>query len=151
MRHLSLAACFLLVVPCQRVFALGTRLPSCGRPIECQKTAKAAFDAEMARVGKDCTNFGSQQADDSCQGEAEAATERNFRAFYSALEGIVGSSALQDSQQAWLDYRKKQCDAVFDFWRPGTIAPSAKVRCEIDLTRSRMRDLDSLFDTPLHH
>ena len=59
--------------------------------------------------------------------------------------------ALRDSQQAWLNYRQKQCEAVFDFWRSGTVAPSAELRCKIELTRSRMRDLDSLYEMPLHH
>ena len=116
---------------------------SCGSAIECQRTANAAFGAEMARVGTDCTNVRNQREEDSC--------ERNFSVFYSALESIVGSDALYDSEQAWLDYRKKQCVAVFDFFRPGTIAPSAALRCKVELTRSRMRDLDSLFETALHH
>lgn len=124
---------------------------SCGSAIECQRTANAAFGAEMARVGRDCTNVRNQREEDSCESEAAAGTERNFSVFYSALESIVGSDALDDSEQAWLDYRKKQCVAVFDFFRPGTIAPSAALRCKVELTRSRMRDLDSLFETALHH
>ena len=128
-----------------------TSRPHCGDAIECQKAAKAAFDKEMARVGKDCTQVRNQRDENDCQSDAAGATERNFAAFYKALEGIIGNAALSDSQQAWLDYRKKQCDAVFDFWSPGTIAPSAELRCEIELTRSRMRDLDSLYETPLHH
>lgn len=105
----------------------------------------------MERAGKDCINVSNQHDENICEGEAAGGTEQNFAAFYSALEGIVGSAGLRDSQQAWLDYRKKQCDAIFDFWRPGTIAPSASLRCDIELTRSRMRDLDELYEVPLHH
>ncbi|HEV2616722.1 MAG TPA: lysozyme inhibitor LprI family protein [Candidatus Acidoferrales bacterium] len=123
----------------------------CSSTIECQKVAKVAFDAEMARIGKDCKNVMSQREEDSCQSDAAAATERNFSNFYNALEGIVGNKVLNESEPAWLNYRKKQCDAILGFFQPGTIAPSAALRCKIELTRSRMRDLDSLFETPLHH
>ena len=128
-----------------------SKVPTCGHAIECQKAARAAFDAETARIGKDCLDVTNQRDDNICLDKAAAATERNFAGFYSALEGIVGSAGLRDSQQAWADYRKKQCDAIFDFWRAGTIAPSASLRCDIELTRSRMRDLEGLYDVPLHH
>lgn len=128
-----------------------TSRPGCGEAIECQKAAKVAFDAEMLRIGKDCTKVKTQRDENICQSDAETATERNFDAFYGALESIVGGGRLRDSQQAWVDYRNRQCDAIFEFWRSGTIAPSAEMRCKIELMRSRMRDLDSLYETPLHH
>lgn len=122
----------------------------CGDAIECQKAAKAAFETEMARIGKDCAKAKTQRDENICQSDAATATERNFDAFYRSLENIVGSGRLRESQQAWVDYRNKQCDAIFEFWRPGTVAPSAEMRCKIELMRSRMRDLDSLYETPLH-
>jgi uncharacterized protein YecT (DUF1311 family) len=161
MRHLSQAlivASLLLVLSASGSSrrettgdAIETSRPGCGDAVECQKAAKAAFDAEMARVGKDCNKVKTQREENVCQGDAESATERNFAAFYSSLESIVGSGRLRDSQQAWVDYRNRQCDAIFDFWRSGTVAPSAAMRCKIELARSRMRDLDDLYEMPLHH
>jgi uncharacterized protein YecT (DUF1311 family) len=123
----------------------------CSRPAECRRRARMAFDSEMARVGKECVGIKTQHDDTMCQGEAAAATDRNLTVFVDALEGIVGTGALRASQQAWSSYRKAQCDAVFDFFHAGTIAPSARARCDIELARSRMRDLNVLYDGPLHH
>ncbi|HEY2378982.1 MAG TPA: lysozyme inhibitor LprI family protein [Gemmatimonadaceae bacterium] len=92
-----------------------------------------------------------QREETACVGAALDTTERNFGAFYGALENFVGGDAVRGAQTMWLDYRKKQCEGIFNFFRRGTIAPSARIRCEIALTRSRMRDLDALFDVQLHH
>jgi hypothetical protein len=40
---------------------------------------------------------------------------------------------------------------VFDFHRSGTIAGAAQARCDIGLAWSRMRDLEELIETALHH
>ena len=119
--------------------------------MDCQTTANAAFEAEGARAGKDCPGVTNQREENACEGAAADTTERNLSTFYNALEGIVGSAPVRESQRAWLNYRKTQCIAVFTFWRRGTIAPSAESRCQIALARSRMRDLESLFEVPLHH
>ena len=125
--------------------------PRCPSTLECQKAANAAFAAEQARVGKDCLDARNQREDTACELAAAATTELNLISFYAALQGIVGSDALRGSQQAWLNYRKRQCAAIYDFFKGGTIAPSAQSRCEIELARSRMRDLEALFDVQLHH
>lgn len=124
---------------------------TCITAVACQRVAKSAFDAEMARVGVDCPTAQSQREENACQQAAERRTTRNYAAFASAVESVVGDTAWHKADQAWTSYRKSQCDAVFDFYRPGTIAPSARSRCMMELTRSRMRDLNTLFDTPLHH
>jgi uncharacterized protein YecT (DUF1311 family) len=78
-------------------------------------------------------------------------TIQNYQRFLSALETIVARSTVLASENAWLRYRTAQCDAVFDFFRPGTKAGAARERCEISVTRSHMRELDDLFELPLHH
>src|SRR5689334_9580204 len=120
--------------------------PRCGTPVACQKAANAAFEAESARIGKDCGGALNQREETLCLRQAADTTERNLSTFYIALEGIVGNQTLRDSQQAWLSYRKRQCDAIFTFFGRGTIAPSAQIRCEMALARGRMRDLETLFD-----
>jgi uncharacterized protein YecT (DUF1311 family) len=71
--------------------------------------------------------------------------------FVRALEALVGRDAVLPSQQAWSSYRRRQCQAVFDFHRSGTIAGAAQARCDIGLAWSRMRDLEELIETALHH
>jgi uncharacterized protein YecT (DUF1311 family) len=125
--------------------------PACGTAVACQQIAKSAFDAEMARVGRDCLTAQNQREENSCQQAAESTTARNYAAFSTAVEAIIGDTIWRKANDAWTLYRKRQCDAVFDFYSPGTIAPSARSRCMVEVTRSRMRDLNSLYETPLHH
>ena len=133
----------------------GSSTPSpqgtCDTPTACQRAAKTALESEMARVGKDCPAVRNTIEENTCLAAALQATERNLLDFLDALEGIVGRRAVEASQRAWRTYRTTQCDAIADFYQKGTIAPSAWARCEIDLARSRMRELDGLFDGPLHH
>jgi uncharacterized protein YecT (DUF1311 family) len=150
--------CSLLLVVMSRPSRAGTihdatraAQPRCSTPLECQKAANAAFRAEAARIGKDCRGARNQREATGCERQAADTTERNLSDFYTALEGIVGSEPLSGPQETWLAYRRKQCDAIFTFFGRGSIAPSAQIRCEIALARSRMRDLEELFDVQLHH
>lgn len=119
------------------------------RPVDCQRVAARVLAAELARPICDRTQ--NQFEQNMCIGPAVDTTNRNLAAFVTALETIVGQKAVQESQKAWLDYRKSQCDAVFELISPGTRAAAAQGLCEISLARSRMRDLDDIFDVPLHH
>jgi len=58
---------------------------------------------------------------------------------------------LEDSQAAWTDYQQKACHAIDTLFRDGTILPSAGMGCVIQLTRSRMRDLNAVYNLPLRH
>jgi hypothetical protein len=55
----------------------------------------------------------------------------------------------QAGENRWI--KLVRSDTIFTFFGRGTIAPSAQIRCEIALARSRMRDLEELFDVQLHH
>lgn len=57
---------------------------------------------------------------------------------------------LKDTQELWLRYRDKTCEAVGYLWEGGTIRPSREMSCDIRLTRSRMRDLFWLYDVASH-
>jgi uncharacterized protein YecT (DUF1311 family) len=116
--------------------------------------ALAALHAEQAKEGKDCPDVRGQRDEDICTGQVAEAADRNLAIFYDNLKAIIDGEAqkkLQDSQNAWLDYRKKACDAVYEFYKDGTIRNSEQARCQTRLTRDRMRALDSLYETPLHH
>ena len=124
---------------------------STNRLHDCQRVAEQIFAAEMARTGRICVGATTQRDENACIRYATDTTDRNLASFVDALETIVGRPAVRDSEKAWLEYRSTQCQAVFDLFRPGTMAGAAQVRCEMRLARSRMRDLNELFETSLHH
>ena len=79
-----------------------------------------------------------------------------FRPFYDSLRNLLSADPaaaqqLDSSQAAWEQYSKSACGAVDTFYRSGTIRASAVTSCHIQLMRSRMRDLDALYNTTLHH
>jgi uncharacterized protein YecT (DUF1311 family) len=118
------------------------------------EAAMVALKAEQAKEGKDCANAKSQYEDNVCTAETAKAADSNLSAFYDNLKSILGSenrTDLQESQNAWLQYRTKTCDAVFDFYKDGTIRNAEQARCQTRLTRQRIRDLDYLYEGPLHH
>ncbi len=116
--------------------------------------ATAALRAENAKEGKDCVQAHNQREDTICTAEAAQAADKNLIVFFDNLKALLpeqDQAKLQVSQDAWSDYRKKACDAVYAFYEKGSIRYSAQSRCEIHLTRQRMRDLDALYEMPLHH
>lgn len=116
--------------------------------------AMAALKAENAKEGKDCAQAHNQREDTICTGEVAQAADKDLTVFLDNLKALLpeqDQARIQASQDAWSDYRKKACDAVYAFYEKGAIRYSAQSRCEIRLTRERMRDLDDLYEMPLHH
>jgi uncharacterized protein YecT (DUF1311 family) len=116
--------------------------------------AISALKAEESKEGKDCSQARDQHEQNICTAEVAEAADRNLALFYDNLKAIIDGDAqkkLQQSQDAWLQYRASACDAVFEFYKDGSIRNSERARCAIRLTRQRMRDLDVLYEGPLHH
>jgi len=65
-------------------------------------------------------------------------------------QNAEAAGQLDSSQQQWELYTQKACDAIDSFSRGGTIRFSAVEKCRIQLTRSRMQDLNALYNTALH-
>jgi hypothetical protein len=53
-------------------------------------------------------------------------------------------------EKEWREYRGKACQAARDQMGGGTAAPSAEMRCEVNLDHSHMRELDSIYWLALH-
>jgi uncharacterized protein YecT (DUF1311 family) len=69
-----------------------------------------------------------------------------------ALVGsVAGRQSLDDAQSEWLAYRQKTCGAIELFFAGGSGQAGFVARCQIQLTRSRMKDLDAIYNFPLHH
>lgn len=62
-------------------------------------------------------------------------------------EDNVSSKSIEKSQDIWLKYRESHCNAIYDTWREGTIRNSMFIRCKIDLTQKRTKELWSYYLT----
>ena len=49
----------------------------------------------------------------------------------------VTVNSLKKSQQTWLKYREDYCNAIYDYWREGTIRGAMFLNCKIRLTKLR--------------
>jgi uncharacterized protein YecT (DUF1311 family) len=124
-----------------------------------QRIADLAYQAEMDHEGADCPDATTVVDRNVCLNDARVETYKNYSTFFGALrEALIQSSpndanalALDGTEVVWEKYRVIACDAmvkVYDLGtikHPGSTEPSAQVRCLIQLTRSRMRDLKQLY------
>lgn len=120
-----------------------------------QKMAASALHYEVAQIGKDCANAKNTLEINTCLDAVAEKTQSDFRVFYASLRNLLnpGSEAVQQldtSQPQWEKYSTSACDAVYAFYREGTIRNAKAIGCRIRLIRSRMQDLDALYDTVLH-
>lgn len=141
--------------------------------------AKPPFDREMAREqaaekSGECPQANTTRAIEECLSGEIAASRANFEAFTGALRSILGLEGPGDKdnaagpsgkpltsadrlrqfdavQSAWETYSKAQAAAARDLWMGGTIAPVAGLTCQLMLIRSRMRELNRIYDAQLRH
>lgn len=119
-----------------------------------QKAANDALQSQLSKEGKDCASPSNNYEDKVCIGEVQQQTEKDFSTFYVNLRAILDESSeknLEDGQAKWVAYRDVTCQAIDDFFREGTARAGKVARCKIQLTRSRMKDLDEIYYLPLHH
>lgn len=121
-----------------------------------QSKAHDALQSQVGQIGKDCPTAKTTLEENSCIAEVGQKTKADFDTFYENLRALLSQksdavSQLDSSQQDWERYAQKACNAVDSFSSGGTIRFSAVERCRIQLTRSRMQDLDALYETVLHH
>jgi uncharacterized protein YecT (DUF1311 family) len=128
-----------------------------------QRIANFAYEAEMAHEVGACPEAQTVTDRDVCLNDARVETYKNYSQFFDALrEALIQSSpndanalALDGTEAVWEKYRVTACDAmvkVYDLGtikHPGSTEPSARTRCLITLTRSRMRDLKQLYEPTL--
>jgi uncharacterized protein YecT (DUF1311 family) len=121
---------------------------------ECQG-AKTTYDInvclskEVATTGQDLTNY------EALIRELMASAPDMPGAPASGPAGAALSSAESAAEfdrveQAWRQYRDAACQAARDQMGGGTAAPSSEMRFEIELARSHMRELDSIYWLELH-
>ena len=83
--------------------------------------------------------------------EADRAEKMMAEYLQAAKEAIAGDDSLRqqlsDSQAAWLDYRKEQCDNELLWAKLGKRPFSFRsgMECQLDLTQSRTRDIWAVY------
>ena len=128
-----------------------------------QRIAELAYQAEMSHEVGACPEALDVTDRNVCLNDARVETYKNYDQFFGALrEALIQSSpndanalALDGTEVVWEKYRVSACEAmvkVYDLGtikHPGSDEPSAKTRCLITITRSRMRDLKELYAATL--
>jgi len=139
-----------------------------------QTRAKKIFDAEMDREKTgECPDAKSTYEINICFGNETGTTDQNLTNYEALIRELISSApdmpgalttgpagpALTSSEsavefdrveQAWRQYRDTACKAARDQMGGGTAAPSSEMRCVMDLDRSHMRELDSIYWLELH-
>lgn len=142
--------------------------------IDLQAQAKQIVDAEMAREkAGDCPNATPTYDANICMGREVGVTDENLKQFQAITREIIASAPEQPGgprggpagpaltsaesatefdnvEQAWHQYRKVACTAARNEMGGGTAAPSFEMQCEINLDRSHMHELDSIYWLELH-
>jgi uncharacterized protein YecT (DUF1311 family) len=131
-----------------------------GKP---QREAEEAYKTEMEHETESCGDAVNLADRNECLVDIRDETYKNYTKFFNALrEALIQASpndsnalALDGTERAWEKYRSSACDAMVRVYDMGTIkhpgpsGPNAQVRCLIQLTRSRMRDLKLLYEPTL--
>jgi uncharacterized protein YecT (DUF1311 family) len=141
--------------------------------------AKAAYDREKARAqaaekAGDCPKADTTRAIEECLSADIAATRANFTTFSGTIRSILALESpgdrtpasgptgmpltpvervkeFDDVAASWDKYSKQQISAAYHLWSGGTIAPVEALTCELMLLRSRMRELNLVYDSQLRH
>jgi len=100
-------------------------------------------------LGEFCKDSKSMQESNDCMEQAAIDVKREYVRYFAKLtEGIKDEKAkseLRLAQDRWAEYRDKSCSAAFDFYASGVMRAVMEFVCEIQLTRSRMKDLDVIY------
>ena len=142
----TLVMCMLSILPF--AFKAGAQSPQ-----QYQKAANEALRSQLSQEGKDCSDARNNADDKLCISQVARQTESDFNTFYRNLKLLLdsdGQSNLEQAQQDWIIYRDRSCKAIDQFFRDGTARVGMVARCEIQLQRSRMKDLRSIYSLPLH-
>lgn len=96
-----------------------------------------------------CKDAKTLQESNDCMEQAAITAKREYNRYFAKLTEQVkdekAKSELRVAQDRWAEYRDKSCSAAFDFYSSGVMRAIMEFVCEIQLTRSRMKDLDVIY------
>lgn len=123
-------------------------------------TAKAAFDAEMAREKSgDCPDARNTYEFNVCFGEQAGIANQNLKTYESAIHDLLGLkypdregpqvAEFDRLEQLWHAYLNAAATGAFHQFEGGTGGPSFEMETHLRLVRSHMRELDTLYGMAL--
>jgi len=96
-----------------------------------------------------CKDSKSLKDSNDCMEQAAITVRREYNRYFAKLTESIkdekAKSELRLAQDRWAEYRDKSCSAAFDFYSSGVMRAVMEFACEIQLTRSRMKDLDVIY------
>jgi len=103
----------------------------------------------------DCAAAASQgqQPYNMCMRDEVGKTRENMDAYVAAFRLLLSSDLLKgfdEAQGRWSAYEQALCQAAFDQYKDGTIAPSEGSACELLLMRNHIRELGATLGTAFH-
>lgn len=104
----------------------------------------------MAAPSVDCSKAVSTLEINQCMGQdlkvAEGEMQHYLAASLKKNDGdALSQMSIKKGQQAWLEYRKAHCSAVYDTWREETVRTAMSLGCALQLTHQRTHTLWSSF------
>lgn len=161
------------LTPEQQEFQRKLREYMAKRP-DLQRRAKQFLDSEAGREKTaECPDAKSMYEINICFGNEAELTDQNLKGYRAIIGELISSvpdmpgpptigptgAALTPTEsaaefgrveEAWQQYRNVACKAARDQMGGGTAAPSSEMSCLIELDRSHMRELDSIYWIELH-
>lgn len=99
-----------------------------------------------------CKDAKSLQDSNDCMEQATDTAQRAFNRYFAKLTESIkdekAKSELRLAQDRWTEYKNKSCQAAFDFYSSGVMRKIMEFTCDIQLTRSRMKDLEVIYPSP---
>lgn len=107
-------------------------------------TLAAGARAQDAGEIERCHAMASTAAIVDCLGKVGTEADRHLNvAYQAALKALSprGTTAMRESERAWLEYRNKRCAAIAS--GDGTVTQVIAADCMVQMTRARAEELDA--------
>jgi uncharacterized protein YecT (DUF1311 family) len=104
----------------------------------------AAFPLQGVADYKRCFEAGNTIEINDCLGDEFQKVHNQLEQIYQrTIKGLAPDAgrALGEAHQAWSEFRDKDCRAVYEFWKAGSIRNTKYMVCRIEKTRGRISEL----------
>ena len=112
--------------------------------------AQSAVAQNRAPAKEACENAKTQLEMNECADAAYRAADKELNAYYASLKEKLEANLvakLQAAQRAWIGYRDANCEAEAALYEGGSIQPTIRSNCMERLTRARLEELHTIYDT----
>jgi uncharacterized protein YecT (DUF1311 family) len=104
---------------------------------------------QMNKADNPCSRYRSTAETFDCYDRQFTDADAEMNVLYKRIRGVLESSEstlLIKAQRLWIQYRDASCEAQYAAFGGGTGGPIARVACQADLTRERIRSLHLGYD-----